>query len=79
MIRLIYIYSRIATPHVEQHINKICIHLKLPFLAKLHNFLGHINNQLYGIDLCPSQSALTPLILLCYENKSLSINVCVYF
>ena len=49
IICIIYIYSRIATPHVELHINKIRIHLKLPFLAKMHEFLSRINNRLYGM------------------------------
>ena len=43
------IYGRIATPHVEPHINIIRIHLKLPFLAKTHKFLSRINNWLYDM------------------------------
>ena len=42
---IFYIYGRIATPHVEPRIP-----LKLSFLAKMHKFLGHINNRLYGIN-----------------------------
>ena len=39
IICIIYIYSRIATPHVEPRIKKI---RKLPFLAKMHRFLCRI-------------------------------------
>ena len=46
----IYIGRRIATPHVDRVTHNYNPHtFKIAFLAKTHNFLGRINNRLYGM------------------------------
>ena len=59
---------RIATPHVEQRINKILIHLKLPFLAKtgphkINLITGYTVTSLFIIDFFANNNIITNIII----------------